>query len=86
MVISSPVCGLRPLPPARVATTNTPKPVSRTSVPAFSDVRNQIEHAVDRLGRVVLGEARAFGKLLDEIVLVHGTSSFQAIRSRVAGL
>src|SRR5205823_8075365 len=36
MVISSPVWGLRPLPPARVATTKTPKPVSRTSSPDLS--------------------------------------------------
>ena len=35
MVISSPVWGLRPLPPARVATTNTPNPVRRTSSPSF---------------------------------------------------
>src|ERR1700743_543829 len=35
MVISSPVWGFLPLPPARVATTKTPKPVSRTSSPAL---------------------------------------------------
>src|SRR5580704_9623854 len=37
MVISSPVWGLRPLPPARVATTKTPKPVRRTSSPALRE-------------------------------------------------
>src|SRR5882757_10032706 len=37
IVISSPVWGLRPLPPARAETTKTPKPVTRTSSPLLSD-------------------------------------------------
>src|SRR3954471_11343699 len=62
MVISSPVWGLRPLPPARVATTNTPKPVRRTSSPAFKEeaMRSNTPStalAASFLGRPVVSES-----------------------------
>jgi len=33
--------------------------------------RDQVEHAIHGFGRVILGQARMIGQLLDEIVLVH---------------
>src|SRR5882762_2484730 len=92
MVISSPVWGLRPLPPARVATTKTPKPVRRTSSPALREAAMRSNTpstalAASFLGRPVVSESfwmRSFLFTDGSFSLVASARAalFHAIRSR----